>query len=670
MERQYKHKTGIRKKVALFICLVALILLIVGVGLGYFGGISLMRRTVGEKHAQMAKLLAISVNKVLDEQIEKVRTYSQSPLWRDSVRQANLTLEAMEPEAAQQLLLDTPISKRLKKLVEDDSNIAEIFFTDREGGLVASSGRTSDFYQADEKWWREAFSEGKGKTFIGKISFDESADIFGIDIAMPMKDEQGRIIGICKAVLDLKQVFSLLKNFKIGETGHAVLIDQYGYILFHEDIQPFTTKFIQDRELQKMLEGEEWFVAATPHTHKKKMFLACAKVDHPLFARSGISWKVCIDEDAREVLAPVRRLIRQATVLTPALIILMVPLGFIFGGIFAGPIKKLHVATEQVSRGKLDYPIEINTGDEIEQLADSFKDMVAKVKEKEEALKQANKELTSWSETLEEKVEDRTKEVAQSQEMTLKVLKDLSRAKERLVKYSNDLKKALRVKSEFVSVVSHELRTPLAAIRESIAIILDGLAGPISKKQKDFLKIAKNNVDRLSRLVGDVLDVQKLSSDKVVFKKQKTDLNVLVKEVGKTMKPLIRNRKLNLIANLAKGLPKVICDRDKITQVLANLLNNAIKFTEKGDITIVTTHGTNFVQVSVKDSGQGIREEDLPKLFQQFEQLEKGFARKTGGTGLGLAICKEIIKKHRGEIWVESKVGKGTIFHFILPIKG
>ena len=161
-----------------------------------------------------------------------------------------------------------------------------------------------------------------------------------------------------------------------------------------------------------------------------------------------------------------------------------------------------------------------------------------------------------------------------------------------------------------------------------------------------------------------------MSSDKVVFKKQKTDLNVLVKEVGKTMKPLIRNRKLNLIANLAKGLPKVICDRDKITQVLANLLNNAIKFTEKGDITIVTTHGTNFVQVSVKDSGQGIREEDLPKLFQQFEQLEKGFARKTGGTGLGLAICKEIIKKHRGEIWVESKVGKGTIFHFILPIKG
>ena len=119
------------------------------------------------------------------------------------------------------------------------------------------------------------------------------------------------------------------------------------------------------------------------------------------------------------------------------------------------------------------------------------------------------------------------------------------------------------------------------------------------------------------------------------------------------------------MCQLDENLPRIKFDHDKIIQVLTNLANNAIKFTENGGITITTGKEDNIIQVTVKDTGPGIKEEDMPKLFQQFVQLQ----RKMGGTGLGLSICKQIIEAHKGKIWAESEFGKGTTFHFILPIE-
>jgi len=228
---------------------------------------------------------------------------------------------------------------------------------------------------------------------------------------------------------------------------------------------------------------------------------------------------------------------------------------------------------------------------------------------------------------------------------------------------------AMRIKSDFTSTVSHELRTPLTAIKEGIAIVLDGTAGVLNAEQKDFLSLAKRNVDRLARLINDVLDFQKLEAQKMVFDTQENDINELVREVHNTMAPLADKKNLEFTLKLAEGLPRVKFDWDRIVQVLTNVVNNAIKFTEKGSIIMASSRGDNNIEVSVKDSGPGIKEEDIGKLFQQFGQLEKIAQRTTGGTGLGLAISKEIIEKHKGRIWAESEFGKGTTFRFILPIK-
>jgi len=243
-------------------------------------------------------------------------------------------------------------------------------------------------------------------------------------------------------------------------------------------------------------------------------------------------------------------------------------------------------------------------------------------------------------------------------------LRDITKRK----KAEKKLKETMKMKSEFISTVSHELRTPLTIIKGGIAFVLNGLAGDINEEQKELLGIAKKNVDRLARLINDVLDFQKLDSGKMKFNLEANDINQIVKDVYETMTSSAKATGLDILLELDQNLPKATFDSDKITQVLTNLVTNALKFTEKGTITIKTTKTEDAVQVSVSDTGYGIRKEDMPKLFSRFEQLGHGGDRKTGGTGLGLAISKEIIERHNGEIWLESNPGKGSKFTFTLPI--
>ncbi|MHC4740380.1 MAG: ATP-binding protein [Planctomycetota bacterium] len=231
------------------------------------------------------------------------------------------------------------------------------------------------------------------------------------------------------------------------------------------------------------------------------------------------------------------------------------------------------------------------------------------------------------------------------------------------------LKEAIRMKSEFVSTASHELRTPLTAIKEAVRLVIQEKTGKLNNEQKEFLGIVQRNTERLSRLTSDVLDFQKLENGKIKINMQENDVNEIVSEIAATMSSYSNRKNLYLATDLDESLPKVRCDRDKITQVLTNIVGNAIKFTEEGGVTISTTQSDNIIQVSVADTGPGIEEEDMPKLFKEFEQISNGSDENDVGTGLGLAISRKLIKKHNAKIWVESEPGKGTTFHFVLPIK-
>ncbi len=230
-------------------------------------------------------------------------------------------------------------------------------------------------------------------------------------------------------------------------------------------------------------------------------------------------------------------------------------------------------------------------------------------------------------------------------------------------------REALNIKSEFTSMVSHELRTPLTVIKESVGIVEDGSVGAINAEQRDFLETARRNVDRLARLINSVLDYQKLEAGHMEFKMTPNDINAVIRESQQGFELFAKTKGLHLEMKLAEGLPPVLFDKDKIMQVLLNLMNNAVKFTEKGSIRIETSkEGDEAVRVSVADQGIGIKKEDMAKLFVSFSQISSGSTRKTGGTGLGLAISKRIVENHQGQMGVESVFGHGSTFYFILPI--
>ncbi len=231
-----------------------------------------------------------------------------------------------------------------------------------------------------------------------------------------------------------------------------------------------------------------------------------------------------------------------------------------------------------------------------------------------------------------------------------------------------NLRRAMAVKSEFTSMVSHELRTPMTVIKEGVGMVLEQAAESLSPTHRDYLETAQRNVDRLARLINEVLDYQRLESGQTEFRREELDLNAAIQECLPSVSSLVRQKGLELVTALSPGLPEVPCDKDKIMQVLVNLVSNAVTFTSKGKIAIRTERLDNAIKVSVQDDGIGVQPEDLPKLFQSFSQIPIQGARKTGGTGLGLAISKKIVEMHHGKIGVDSVYGHGSTFYFLLPI--
>jgi len=230
------------------------------------------------------------------------------------------------------------------------------------------------------------------------------------------------------------------------------------------------------------------------------------------------------------------------------------------------------------------------------------------------------------------------------------------------------LKETMELKSQFISTVSHELRTPLAALTEGVGIVLDGVAGRINKKQKKFLDIAKRNAERLSSLINDVLDFQKLEAGRMELNLQDNDIKEVARDVRETMALYAKKEEVGLALEFGANIPRAKFDRDKIIQVLTNLIGNAIKFTPKNGQVCVGIHRKNDeLAITVSDTGIGIPKDDLPKVFERFYRVNRP-GKQIRGTGLGLAIVNRIVAMHKGRIDVASEVGRGATFTVSLPL--
>jgi len=261
--------------------------------------------------------------------------------------------------------------------------------------------------------------------------------------------------------------------------------------------------------------------------------------------------------------------------------------------------------------------------------------------------RRAEQALDQLNQTLERRIQDRTSIL----QATVEQLQELD-----------------RLKSAFVGIVSHELRTPLTPIKTLVENLLDGVGGSLSEQQHHYLSRIQANADRLTRMLNELLDLSKIEAGKIELRPTVLSIHELLADVLEVLQPLAQQKSITMEVTSIDGIPKVHADRDKLYEVLANLVDNAIKFTPSGGHILIGTKvlDDRYITVEVSDTGCGIPEEDLPKIFDKFYRVQSVSANHAGA-GLGLAIAKGLIELHGGTIGVDSTSGKGSHFYFTVP---
>jgi signal transduction histidine kinase len=280
--------------------------------------------------------------------------------------------------------------------------------------------------------------------------------------------------------------------------------------------------------------------------------------------------------------------------------------------------------------------------------------------DRREALEKARlfEQLKQASDELERKVQAATADIAHQNEL--------------LRRQAIELEQASALKSQFLANMSHEFRTPLNAMLGYTSMLLQGIAGPVEPAAKRQLGRIESNGRHLLTIINEILDISRIEAGRMPLQMSKFKIPDLVTEVRAELEPIIMRSKLNVTLDLAKDLPPLVSDRQKVKQILLNLLSNSLKFTHHGGVTMAAGFNARerSILLSVVDTGIGIASPDQERIFEDFRQLDNSPTRAYGGTGLGLSICRRLAQMLDGRISVHSEVGKGSTFTLTLPTKG
>jgi len=371
----------------------------------------------------------------------------------------------------------------------------------------------------------------------------------------------------------------------------------------------------------------------------------------------GSSRKVLGSMIVRVSAEPVYKTVTAQRNRTLLLLVFTLPLAILLTNLIVNkfirrPVEKIAEKAKKFAEGDTSVVADVKTDDEIGVLANTFNYMVGRV--------------GFTSKKLEEEVKRKTS-----------LLNERTRLLLLLENANRELRALDKMKSTFLANMSHELRTPMNAIIGYTDLLLDNVDGPINEEQANSLKKVANNARHLMQLINDVLDISKIESGKMKLSLKEIDLKWIIESVTPTFEPLMKKKGITLTINIAEGLPLIFGDEDKVKQILINLLSNAIKFTNKGGITIkaiLSERGIKpgespvFAEICVEDTGIGIKEEDMHKIFDKFVQVDLTTVRQYEGTGLGLSIARGLVALHKGMIWVTSTYGEGSSFCFTIPL--
>lgn len=475
----------------------------------------------------------------------------------------------------------------------------------------------------------------KGKYF-SDVYYDENK-LPRIDVFVPVRDGNSKIIGIIYGVIDLRHIRRIVGSLSTKKYAFAYLIDSEGSILIH----PGKAKLRKDFEW-KSIPPVKLFVNHKENAGHVKLDIypnvdglrVVGTVTHV----PGTDWGLILERKERDVYGKIYSFFWISFAVSLVILLIGILVAYRFVNSSLSQFEKLNVGAEAIAAGDLHHRIKINTDDEIEELSEAFNQMAISLEKQKENY--------------------------------LDALEQLKEKKKELEVSNLHLKEASQLKSEFLANMSHELRTPMNTIIGYTSIILDGIYGELSGKQESSLKKIYQNARNLSHLIDDILNLSKIDAGKMPIFTERFFIKEVIKEALSPYKSRISEKGLDLNLNIKSNI-EIETDRSKVKQVLTHLINNAVKFTNEGGITISCEKSKtdDYLKITVNDTGIGIEEESLSKIFEEFRQLDGSYTREYGGTGLGLSIVKKILDMIEAKITVKSKVNEGSTFNIFLPIR-
>ena len=494
--------------------------------------------------------------------------------------------------------------------------------------LVSSVNRETNFSGS------AAFQRAKqGYSYFGPVYLVRGSEPY-MTMALPIEEFKGNIVGVLQAEVNLKYVWDVVSSIKPGKAGYAYAVSRSGELIAHPDISlVLRGRKVSDLDqvraaFQPVSDGHGRALTVVRNLQGKQVISSFALVPR-------LDWAVFIErpvEEAHEALDA--SLLRTSGLLLTGLALALFASFFVARRVIR-PLRVLGEGVDRIASGDMGFRVDLKTGDEIETLAGEFNRMAG-------ALQEAYSRM-------EEKVAERTRE---------------------LVAANDQLKELDKLKSRFLSNVSHELKTPLTAIVGLAANMLDGITGRLNDKQREYLSDIRASSDRLARLIKDLLDLSIIEAGRVELRSAPFALASLVREVANSLRPVAEQKLINIQVISTEASPTVWADRDRIAQVLTNLIGNAIKFTSPQGRVMVSAqmNGGAWAEVTIGDTGPGIPAEEAERIFDEFYQITRP-GIESRGVGLGLAISKKLVEMHGGKIGVKSETGKGSTFYFTVPVQ-
>ncbi|NEO57508.1 MAG: response regulator [Okeania sp. SIO3B5] len=527
-------------------------------------------------------------------------------------------------------------------------------------GNIGKLLKVKEYDPRIRSWYQAAKQLGKPTWSPIYSAFSGSNSSLDIAAVKPVFDSNNKLIGVLANESSLTQITEFLKNLKISPNGQSFIIERSGNLIASSLIsEPFViTESGKNRKIERLqaLDSNNTILRVTAE-YLKKTFGNLKEINRgeqlnfpiegewyyasimPVQDGKGIDWLIIVIVPERDFMEKIDANTRTTILLSIAALMVAILVGIVTTYWITKPILQVNSAAKEIAEGKWENELKIDRSDEVGELARSFNLMAAQLKNSFETLETQNQEL----------------------------------------------KKLDRLKDEFLANTSHELRTPLNGII--------GIGEFLLERKREINPIIISNLNmivssarRLSNLVNDILDFSKIRYNQLELQIKPVDLFAVVETVV-TLNLLVNKKNLQLINAIPQNLPPVSADENRLQQIFYNLIGNAIKFTESGQVKISATVITSQpprsyyfnqntdqyqqpqqLKIVVSDTGIGIPANKLDSIFESFEQGDGSTARKYGGTGIGLAVTKQLVELHGGHIWVNSEVGVGSSFSFTLPI--